>query len=416
MSLSKLRLRLKSPLPVLQKTPSRQKLRSPRDPRQRGSITALTLFAFALLTGAFIYVAVIGSRAAETTRARTSADATAMAAATVKAKIMNYQSFLLLAESILLPMDKITDSIRRAQIVAGIACIGAGFLNPSIWAYCAKYAPHVAKTNANLSEVKSTVREWLEGLRAASQGLAELGPYWAEYVASQTGMSSSYTSGANGVAVAASYPIPLKLGGFKADKCSDLGLEEVGANDDNGGTDACHGVFGGGLQLLYLAASADPGAIVLDTLGTTLTGNLLVLGGKCRKEVKVPRLRSDWRKFRTSRGMALIENPSDHFFKRYLEWANGAAPPKTLNSGYLLGMGCAEHYSQNHYGEETLWNMDWRARLVPCEYWKSENIQPVERCAIPGPGNVLSAPLKVFKIWEQFNRELLLGISKHWRY
>jgi hypothetical protein len=61
-----------------------------RSPRESGSVLVLTLIALGAMFAGFLYVAVVGSRVNENTRIRTAADSAALAAATVKARALNY--------------------------------------------------------------------------------------------------------------------------------------------------------------------------------------------------------------------------------------------------------------------------------------------------------------------------------------
>ena len=118
---------------------------------------------------------------------------------------------------------------------------------------------------------------------------------------------------------------------------------------------------------------------------------------------------SHWSKHRFSRGMTLDRAPSDAWHLGRLEALRRTQPPKALGTGWLLGMGCAEHYAQDHVGQESLWHMDWRARLVPCEYDRAESVRQVTECggrSVPGAED----------IQEQFRREQGLGIARHWKW
>lgn len=403
--------------------------------RQRGSISVITLIGFGALVGAFLYVAVIGGRTAETMRARNAADATAMASATIKAKVLNYEGFIVLAESVLLPLGEISANIGPAQGVASGACwiVGLALLLevPQVAEACLEYdLEHVPPTLAAQPRVNDKVQGWLAGLQETGILLGEYGPLWAEFVASRVGMNPQYRgTGGRGVSVAASYPIPRLPKSSRPPRvpgrCNDLGLRWVDSNDrvpsPDGAKDVCHGYMGGLLQLGYLALSGNIEWLLLDAGGLFLTGHFLPFGADCTPGFLVPSLTHDrWDKTRVSRGMALVEQPMDSYYKQFLERLRGTTPPKTLHTGYLLGMGCAEHYAQEHYGQESLWYMDWRARLVPCEYEKKEAKEDVLECALPMPAYLPGAdmpnPLRVPLIAVQFGRQLMLGVEKNWRY
>ena len=319
--------------------------------RERGSVAVLVLIGIGLIVATFLYVAVIGSRTNEKLRARTAADASALASATVKAKIMNYEAFILLADSALMPLGQITENIRTAQATALGLCSGVAIFVPALWKYCAQYVPHVIKTYKNQPKVNKTVTEWLDGLQAMAEGLNEVGPLWAELVSMKIGMSSAYTTGKGGVSYAAALPSALA-----SQECRDLGIEMIDSNTEVQGRDACHDLKY--LEFLYLFAHFKPIPFGMDVLGMTLTGNLLTLGFRCDKQNLVPQLKRDWKKQSYSHGMALVVHPSDEERLRHLESLRDTQRPQLPIQRPLLGMGCAEHYSEDHRGEESLWHMD----------------------------------------------------------
>ena len=56
-------------------------------------------------------------------------------------------------------------------------------------------------------------------------------------------------------------------------------------------------------------------------------------------------------------------------------------------------------------GSESLFSMDFRARLIPCAFAVQANVDQILRCGgQSGP------------VGEQFQRELALGIQSEWRY
>lgn len=380
---------------------------------ERGSITLLTLLAFAVLTGAFLYVAVIGSRIAETTRARVAADATAMAAATIKARVMNYESFLLTGQSILLPLAETTAHIRKAQVVVEAICVVAAIVWWELIPYCVDYGVHMSQTKPRGPD--KTVNEWLQGLQDTAKQLDGIGPQWAAIVASRTGLHDSYrgTDG-HGVTQAAAYPRP---GPFA--QCRTLGIKMVNnneeVNDDGDQKSACSAYKW--LQLVYIATSARPKGIILDTIGLGLTGHLLPTGVRCTNSVRVPRLGTNWKDYSVSYGMALITNPSDRWFQGYLEALRGTKPPRVLGAGVLLGKSCAEHYSQDHYSAagdtESLFHMDWRARMVPCNFDAAKALNIV-KCSVPGADVVVTGLAADIPI--QFAKEMAVGMQQTWKY
>lgn len=390
--------------------------------QEAGSVSVLTLLAFAAIAGAFLCVAVIGSRTAETARVRVAADATAMAAATVKAKVMNYQAFILLADTVFLPLGQITDSkFFFAQAAAEAAC--------AITEYCwFQYPEHIIKTSSNQSSVDDKVTGWLDGLEALSTDLGRIGPQWAEFVAVQAGGANSYKGpGERGVTAAAAFPIPGLEG-----ECSELGIEPVDNNeetrDGDKRRDACHdpemGVLGVPLQLTYLAMSGDPLAAALDAGGMILTGQSLVVEhAPCTKENKVPKLSDNWKDYSMSRGLAISEHPADKKLLGLMNLLRRTKSSADPSAGHLLGIACAEHYSQDHHSEgtehdrESLWHMDWRARLVPCGFEDGTNAQPIARCGAQSlPGSLYAGPEHVLNMQLQFEKQRLLGAVKYWKY
>src|SRR5688572_21747025 len=117
---------------------------------ERGSILVLTLFAVGLLVGSILYVGVIGSRVSEVTRARGAAAATPLASATIKARTLNYEAFIVLADTVLLPLGEI-----------------AGFL-----------ASHPIP-DPQAAQVHLTVSGWMTGLETMAETLDTVGVYWA---------------------------------------------------------------------------------------------------------------------------------------------------------------------------------------------------------------------------------------------
>jgi hypothetical protein len=137
--------------------------------------------------------------------------------------------------------------------------------------------------------------------------------------------------------------------------------------------------------------------------------SLSVENASCAKMNQVPSLDPDWQKHKNSRGFALETAPNDHWQLAYLQTLSQRNPPKMLGTGYLLGIACAEYYSQDHYGQESLWYMDWRARLIPCEYDQSQNLDDVIACGG-------SYPPSAAQIRTQFQRETMLDLQKNWKF
>lgn len=391
--------------------------------KECGSVTVLTLLAVGLLIGTFLYVALIGSRVSETTRARVAADATAMAAATVKAKVINYESYVLLADTVLLPLGHLTATIGEAQAAASVGCLLVSFLVPGAFKYCIfKYGKHVVKTQRNRSDVDGKVTDWLDGLEALAEQLSRVGPHWAEFAAYRAGTADSYSGpGDRGVTAAASFPMP-DLDG----ECSKLGIEMAKNNeetrDGDKKRDACHDLAVP-LEWTYLLMSFDPLAAAIDEAGLIITGNSLVwnlFGGPadCAKTNKAPKLADNWQEYSVSRGLTLVEASRD---KKFLGWMDAFRRKKAVSlvqPGYLLGMSCAEHYAQDHYGgDESLWHMDWRARLVPCLFAEARSVRDIEQCGVSAsPDALYIGVLQVGKMQAQFERQRLAGAAKYWTY
>lgn len=372
--------------------------------RQRGSVLILTLMAMGMIAGAFLYIGVIGSRSAETTRARTAADAAAMGAATIKARTMNYEAFILLADSVLLPLRHVAQNVGAAQVAFCTPCLLAPACPPNLKKACLDQLPKLPKK----TKVANEVGTWLGGLEQMAEALDTVGPFWAEGEAKDIGTSSSYSGpGDHGVSVAASFPLPDM-------KCGRLGVDMVDPNkkDPYEGRDACHDLAFKNLPPLeptYLCPGIDPNVCAINGAGWVMIFASLALRD-CDSTYKVPMLAQDWKKQRFSRGMALEKNPNDDWQLHYLEALRQTSPSKTLQTGWLLGMGCAEHYSQDHQDRENLWHMDWRARLVPCEYE-----DPQARAQVTGCGVGISNPQSSL-ILLQFQRQVLLGIAPDWKW
>lgn len=138
--------------------------------------------------------------------------------------------------------------------------------------------------------------------------------------------------------------------------------------------------------------------------GVAETANFLLTGSiPCHFENKAPTLASSWKKHQRSVGMAMISKPSEPRMLARLSALRkgGSSPSKSGGPEGLLGIACAEHYSQDHIGQESMWHMDWRARLVPCQLQSGTDRQLVESCG--GSGNPLV---------ERFTWQLGLGMAQ----
>lgn len=436
---------------------------------QRGSILVMTLLGIGVLVGAFLYVAVIGSRAAEKVRVQTAADATALGAATIKARTLNYAAFLFMSESVLLPLGQVAWYITSAQInpqsPMPMPAVCALLFVIGFESDAANCIAHIIGT-AVTSKIKSRdVGEWLTVLEDTAGALEEIGPVWAELVAAQTGTAAVYKSGAAAVDAAASFPIPGN------GSCTGLGIEMVDNMDpiEPEGESACkvdikwemvHAAMAVDLILTPLdviswmatdpdsacawlptplsqmcpvlskfkglllftdalaVASGEPfliefvakkkayealiAAQVLVNNGPEDTFNFLLSGSiPCHHTNQVPALASSWKQHQRSVGLAMISKPSDKRMLARLSALKGARGGTGGDAGGLLGIACAEHYSQGHIGEESLWHMDWRARLVPCQLQSGGDRQLVESCG--GSGNPLA---------ERFTWQMGLGVGQ----
>lgn len=440
--------------------------------RQRGSILVMTLLGIGVLVGAFLYVAVIGSRAAEKVRVQTAADATALGAATIKARTLNYAAFLFMSESVLLPLGQVAWYITSAQInpqsPMPMPAVCALLFVIGFEGDAANCIAHIIGT-AVTSKIKARdVGEWLSVLEDTAGSLEEIGPVWAELVAAQTGTAAAYKSSAAAVDAAASFPIPGN------GSCTGLGIEMVDNMDpiEPEGQSACKVDIK--WEVVYAAMAVDLILTPLDVVSWLATDpdsacawlptplsamcpvlskfkgillftdamalatrdpfviefvakkkayealiaaqvvvgngpesafNFLLTGSiPCHHQNQVPALASAWKQHQRSVGLAMISKPSDKRMLARLSALKGTGGGGGTggDSGGLLGVACAEHYSQGHIGEESLWHMDWRARLVPCQLKDGGgDRQLVESCG--GSGNPLA---------ERFTWQMGLGVGQ----
>lgn len=403
--------------------------------RQSGSILVLTLLAVGLVAGAFLYVSVIGSRTTEKVRVQTAADATALAAATIKARTMNYAAFVFLANSVLLPLDQVAWNISTAQLAANMPqiCALLTYVDPEKGEECIQHLV----TTAIQSKIEAvTIELWLSSLQDTGTQLNELGPLWAEEVAALTGTAAAYKTPIGAVDLAASYPIP------DGGSCGGLGIEMVDSMTpiEPEGTSACK--VESPWEVVYAAMALDPlfstldvaawlklapggvstqadaslskviGLLTADPMllqwpqivqhasnpldpmfayGVTALSYKAIIEAKtgvtseqaqsdstgssempCHISQKVPALGANWRDFRRSIGLAMISNPSEpRMLGRLHSLKNASSTVQPIiGPPGLLGIACAEHYSQEQLATntESLWHMDWRARLSPCQF------------------------------------------------
>ena len=424
--------------------------------KQRGSILVMTLLGIGVLFGAFLYVAVIGSRATEKLRVQSAADATALGAATIKARTLNYAAFLLMSESVILPLGQVAWFITTAQVNPNspmpIPAVCALLFVIGMESDAVDCIVHVLGT-AVTSKIKARdIGEWLTVLEDTAESLEEIGPVWAEIVAVQTGTASAYKARTGAVDAAASFPIP--AGG----SCGGLGIEMVDnmdpiepegvsackvdikwevvysamaidvimtpvdviawiATDPDSAcawlptplsqmcpilskfrgilhfTDALAAAYGDPFLKEFVAKKKAYELLVSTQIlqnGLADTANFLLTGSiPCHFENQVPALNSAWKQHQRSVGLAMISSPSEPRMLGRLGslQSGGGAMKKGSGPQGLLGIACAEHYAQDHIGEESLWHMDWRARLVPCQLQSGTDRKLVESCG--GNGGTL---------------------------
>lgn len=122
----------------------------------------------------------------------------------------------------------------------------------------------------------------------------------------------------------------------------------------------------------------------------------------CGNVGMIPQLSGAWAQHTISIAMTLPSKPRDSYAIRYLESLR-KKPATVLPTGGPLGMACAEHYSTADVGQESLWTMSWRSRLVPCRFTDPARVSVVMDCGG-----------KTGPIGDQFQKELSLGIQKEW--
>lgn len=387
--------------------PDRLRLRN----RERGSVLVVTLLAFVAMAGAFIYIAAIGKRADARQQLHSVGGSAAMAAATIKARTFNYAAYLLLAESLILPLGQVSENIVSAQesflTLECTPCFVAGE-NCSLFEKCVDYVELASKTKRQQPEVDLLVDTWLDTIEELAGSLDTIGPIWAELEA----VSVGETPGGPGSCAAQVAVFPLPDSG---PSCGRLGIDLVDNQESVEGMDACHAKKE--LELAYLTALKDSTLGTFNVVGMGQIGKLLTTGAGCSKRQKAPRLAEDWWRYRISRGMALCEQPGGKTVYRYLQAFSGAQDARTPQVGALLGKGCAEHYSQDHYDHPSLWHMDWRARKVPCSFdtvpdEKNQSVSGIEQVLSCGG---VSAPAAA-RIQQQFAHEIELGAVTNWKY
>jgi len=230
-----------------------QRHRHRRAGRQSGSIVILTLLAVSAIVGAFLYVAVVGGRSIETLRIRTAADAAALAAATVKARTLNYASFVLLAESVILPLADVAQNIATVQSRNNSAATCAGMLLvKGLESSSQPCLDHVLSTAPHSQTEYKFLTDLLAALGSTTEGFDSLGTLWAEDVAVQTALNDAYKSRQRTVDRAAIFPA------ITTDpNCAKIGISAVSASTPTGPDNkkACDDQ--NSWELAYVAMSID---------------------------------------------------------------------------------------------------------------------------------------------------------------
>lgn len=124
----------------------------------------------------------------------------------------------------------------------------------------------------------------------------------------------------------------------------------------------------------------------------------------CAALGQVPKLGTSWQSYQRSVVMTMQSKSSDRYFVANMESLRQKTTTKQVPTGSALGIGCAQHYSLDAAGSETLATMNWRARLVPCAFSVAANVDQVKNC-----GGNTSIGLK-------FQSELALGIASEWKF
>lgn len=444
-----------------------------RASQESGSIAVMTLLAVAAVLGAFLYVAVIGNRVTTAVRVRTAADAAAMAAATVKARTLNYESFVLMAQSVLYPLAQVAHYITSTQVAnqQGTIC-AAMLLTKDMTTLGDACLQHVLNTTINSQREDHNIQGFLSALAQIGQNLDTIGPLWAESVAVQTATHPAYQSGSFPIDLVQIFPTPNGRA-----SCSSLGIVITSPTTAHGvkARKACEALQA--WELAYVAMSMDLTNAPIDawdwklaTQGTSCSGvpaaakslcNLLASypelykmksptqqikqafsvsdlqkfikardsynasinaglpsnlpsvndlsnpqkSSACASYSQIPDLADDWKTHTRSIAMTMQSRSSDRYFLAYLESMRKSRPARQAPTGGPLGMACAEHYSTAAADSESLVNMDWQARMIPCAFSNAANVSLVLSCGgQAGP------------IGLQFQSELALGIQSEWRY
>lgn len=467
--------------------------RAPRNP-EAGFITALTLIGLGAIIGAFIYVAVIGNQINTKLRLRSSADAAALAGATVKARTLNYTSFSILALTILYPLSQVSHYIAGSevanysgnQIQANYgAAVCAGHLlmggSQAIADACLQY---MITTNIGSAREDAVIQAAINGLNTINSGLNTTGSSWSASVATQTALNPAYQSGSFPIDTVQIFPTPdgtsacSNLGATLTDATSgktahgksakdacnaqaayQLAYDAMSLDDNYGPIDtwdwmqattnpptsfSCSNVPAASKQLCSLFAS-NPSLFTAKDTGNTaqnlakqlnvttglvktflatrdsyqsqltsakannppsitdLTSNKVNTG--CNALGQVPILITNWHDYSRTVAMTMQSKTSDRYFIANLESLRKKSTASQIPTGTALGISCAEHYSLDAAGTESLGSLNWRARLVPCAFNVQANVNQVLNCG----GSNSAIGLK-------FQSELALGIASDWKF
>jgi len=432
---------------------------------ESGSVSVMTVIALGVIAGAFLYVAVIGGRVNETLRIRTAADAAALAAATTKARALNYASFLLVAESVLMPLSDVAKNIASVQNAnQEFAACASMLLVKGMENQSQACINHVISTAISAHQESLVIDDILSALSKTAEGLDTMGATWAESVAIKTAEHSSYQHGSRKVDLADVFP---KVTGDPL--CARLGIDMVSSATPSGpdARKACS--TENAWELAYVAMSQDLTLAGLDAWSWQVaTGetscakvaspaknlcqllerfpDLLTANGptkslqqqfsvadlqsyfktrkayadrmkteippallqgpgpqqSCNQATRVPQLSADWASHSRSITLTMTSDSSDRRFIPSLESLRHGRKG-SIPTGSPLGIACAEHYPTDTSKTTSLWAMGWRARLVPCQFTQQSNVDLVLACG--GRGSVLG---------DQFQHELDLGIAKDW--
>ena len=140
---------------------------------------------------------------------RTAADATALAAATIKARTLNYSSFILEAETVLLPLLDVAQNIASVQngnLDYAVCAMISLANNKQIGITPQACLDHLLATAPNAYRESQVLKDILNALSTTANGLNTIGPLWAESVAVQTAQSAAYARGGRMVDRVAVFP------------------------------------------------------------------------------------------------------------------------------------------------------------------------------------------------------------------